>query len=97
MFGPAFIEAYQIEKTHAKYPRVLLSKDAYEDWKTSEPNFWRTVRLTEDGPPCVYIFAMLEQMLTADGSRIEGRERAAKCRITIRKLAQQINLQSEPP
>jgi len=31
MFGPAVIEAYEIEKTIAKYPRVILSKQTYKD------------------------------------------------------------------
>ena len=50
MFGPAFIEAYRIEKTFAKYPRVVLSKQTYEDHKASKlPQ--GSVGLSEDGPP----------------------------------------------
>ena len=35
MFGPAFIEAHRIEQTVAKYPRVVLSKQTYDDHKAS--------------------------------------------------------------
>jgi hypothetical protein len=85
MFGPAFIEAYRIEQNITKYPRVLLSKDTYEDHKAG-PKTRFAVRLSEDGPPYVYAFQMLEFMLNNNETRKEGIERAAKCRITIQSL-----------
>jgi hypothetical protein len=85
MFGPAFIEAYQIERTVAKYPRVVLSKQTYEDHKASvlEPH---PIMLSEDGPPCVSIFEPLEMFMGRDDTRIEATEIATRCRIAIQSL-----------
>jgi hypothetical protein len=85
MFGPAFIEAYRLEQTVAKYPRVVLSKQTYEDHKAStlEP---LTITLSEDGPPCVSIFEPLEMFLGKDDARIKATEIATRCRIAIQGL-----------
>src|ERR1700722_10321069 len=33
MFGPAFLDAYRIERDIAKYPRIILSQNVFEDIK----------------------------------------------------------------
>src|SRR5712672_2824370 len=33
MFGPAFLEAYHIETTIAKYPQVVLSRETYQNFQ----------------------------------------------------------------
>ena len=85
MFGPAFIEAHRIEQTVAKYPRVVLSKQTYDDHKAStlQP---LSIMLTEDGPPCVDIFAPLKFLLSRQDTRIEGAEIATRCRTEIQQL-----------
>lgn len=85
MFGPAFIEAYQIEKTITKYPRVVLSKQTYEDHKASSLHR-SSIMLSEDGPPCLSIFEPLEHLLSKDDTRIEATEAATRCRIAIQSL-----------
>jgi hypothetical protein len=36
MFGPAFLEAYGIESRIAKYPRIIMSREAHQDFKGIE-------------------------------------------------------------
>lgn len=85
MFGPAFIEAYRIEQAVAKYPRVVLSKETYEDHRASmlQP---LSIMLSEDGPPCVSIFEPLEMLLGKDDTRIEATKIATRCQIEIQRL-----------
>jgi hypothetical protein len=85
MFGPAFLEAYEIEKTIAKYPRIVVSKQVYEDHKNSKkmPN---AIRLSEDGPPFVDFFDHLEFMLTDDYFGGFGDKTVRKCHEAIQNL-----------
>ena len=66
VFGPAFIEAYQFESTHADGPRVILQNRIWkkiEDYCEQEPvsklsKFFRThVQRAEDGPAFIDLFA----------------------------------------
>jgi hypothetical protein len=68
VFGPAFVDAYTFESTHADGPRVILQNKVWQhinrkceerpDSKLSQ--FLRThVHRAEDGPACVNIFADL--------------------------------------
>jgi hypothetical protein len=57
MFGPAFLEAYHIETNIAQYPRVILSRKTYEDFRSMRPGVvYPQVLLADDGPPYLHIF-----------------------------------------
>lgn len=68
MFGPAFLEAYHIETSIAKYPRVVLSREVYEDYQSDEERFPQ-ILLAEDGPPYLHVLDFLstsgDQLVTA--------------------------------
>lgn len=68
VFGPAFIEAYQLEQEVAEYPRVVLSKDVRQDvrhWQTNGGGTIQAVKKLvarcEDGPMCIDLFAHLRR------------------------------------
>jgi hypothetical protein len=63
MFGPAFLEAYHIETTIAKYPRVVLSRETYQNFQKQRGAVVANPRilLSEDGPPHLHIFAAFEE------------------------------------
>jgi hypothetical protein len=88
MFGPAVIEAYEIEKTIAKYPRVILSKQTYKDYRALELEP-PAVMLSEDGPPCLDPFGGLKLLLSKDDSRLEATELATKYRSAIQSLLEE--------
>jgi hypothetical protein len=61
MFGPAFLQAYQMETRIANFPRVILSRDVYEDFRQAASGIGLLqILLSEDGPPHLHIFASLE-------------------------------------
>jgi hypothetical protein len=80
MFGPAFIDAYNIERTIAKFPRIVLNRATYEDIRelASDVQF-PTVRLADDGPAYLHVLAPLQQP-EADPTR------SAICRTIIQQL-----------
>jgi hypothetical protein len=52
MFGPAFLVAYNIETNIAKYPRVVLSREVYQDFRRLTPGLkFPQILLADDGPP----------------------------------------------
>lgn len=62
VFGPAFVEAYQLESTIADFPRVILSRPVREDW-VSYSNDQKLgsklpllVEKCTDGPSCIDLF-----------------------------------------
>jgi hypothetical protein len=58
IFGPAFLDAYDIEENIAKYPRVILSREVYREFqKIASSMRIPQVLLAEDGPPYLHIFA----------------------------------------
>jgi hypothetical protein len=68
VFGPAFIEAYQLEQDVAEYPRVVLSKDVRQDVRHWQANgggaieaVKKLVARCEDGPMCIDLFAHLRR------------------------------------
>lgn len=67
VFGPAFIEAYQLESNLADYPRIIFSRAVREDWlkfKTSGSLGEKVPRLVhkcEDGPHCIDGFSHLKE------------------------------------
>jgi hypothetical protein len=67
MFGPAFLEAYRLESSIAKYPRVVVSREVFEDIEAlkNRRSLNNSVLLAEDGPPYVNVL----KSLTKEGFR----------------------------
>lgn len=66
VFGPAMLEAYRLEATIARYPRVLVDERTHQDYQSTAfskqcETYERRPRLklSEDGPPFVDIFQLL--------------------------------------
>jgi hypothetical protein len=60
MFGPAFLDAYRIESQIAKYPRVVLSREVYQNFNTLPQKAGiPQVQLADDGPPYLDVLASL--------------------------------------
>jgi hypothetical protein len=63
VFGPALLDAYALESTIAKYPRILIDRGAHADFQRivnyEQPGSARrkTIQLSGDGPPFLHIFA----------------------------------------
>ena len=58
MFGPAFLVAYNIETNIARYPRVVLSREVYQDFRRLKPSLtFPQILLADDGPPYLHVFA----------------------------------------
>jgi hypothetical protein len=67
-FGPAFLDAYRIETTIADFPRVVLSREVYEDVIKYEKSHSKEfeerigvrpgglINLADDGPAFIHIF-----------------------------------------
>lgn len=65
MFGPAFLEAYLLEKEIATYPRIIVGREAYEQYRQTSrrPDQDRSipvVDLDDDGPAYLDIFSRFE-------------------------------------
>jgi hypothetical protein len=96
VFGPAFLEAYDVERKIAKYPRIVVDRGTHEDFLQLETvqldNVFVKVlkpglRHAEDGPVFVDIFAGYR------GSEHIGYERAIvtanACRESIQAMLDQ--------
>jgi hypothetical protein len=77
MFGPAFLKAYRIEQQIAKYPRIILSAEVYEDIKAMaqgllDPSYI----LDDDGPPYLDVLRRLKELnsVTASIEDLNSRE-----------------------
>jgi hypothetical protein len=91
MFGPAFLVAYNIETTIAKYPRVLLSREVYQDFRRLTPSLtFPRLLLADDGPPYLHVlagFKMLnEAPATPDYLNSEEVRFAQTCQCAIQNL-----------
>jgi len=63
MFGPAFLDAYRIERDIAKYPRIILSQEVFEDIKRMKPGLIHpTFILDDDGPPYLHVLQELKKL-----------------------------------
>ena len=52
IFRPAFVVAYNIETNIAKYARVVLSREVYQDFRRLTPGLkFPQILLADDGPP----------------------------------------------
>jgi hypothetical protein len=91
IFGPALLNAYGIETTVAKYPRVVLGREVYQDFQRAKSSFKiPRVRLADDGPPFLDVlaqFAMLnETEPTIDFLNSEEVLQAQACQRSIQNL-----------
>jgi hypothetical protein len=91
MFGPAFLVAYNTELHIAKYPRVVLSREVYQDFRTLTPSLkFPQVLLADDGPPYLHVFAgfrmLNEGQPTPDYLNSEEVRLAQTCQRSIQNL-----------
>jgi hypothetical protein len=91
MFGSVFLVAYNIETTIAKYPRVLLSREVYQDFRRLAPSLtFPRLLLADDGPPYLHVlagFKMLnEAPATPDYLNSEEVRFAQTCQCAIQNL-----------
>jgi hypothetical protein len=88
MFGPAFLKAYHVERTIAKYPRVVLSREVrhhLEAFKsaTNAPE----ILLGDDGPPYLHVFGHFRRPKEGSESPDPGKIRVAEeCQRQIQRL-----------
>ncbi len=71
LFGPAFIEAYELERRTATHPRIMLAKQVHQDATASQqrqfPNYVADYLLTHRyDVPCISPFAGYEKAMTLD-------------------------------
>jgi len=72
MFGPAFLDAYRIERDIAKYPRIILSQATYEDFRSLTPGLRDpSFILDNDGPPYQHILQGVGQLKATALATIE--------------------------
>ena len=91
MFGPAFLVAYNTKSHIAKYPRVVLSREVYQDFRTLTPSLkFPQVLLADDGPPYLHVFAgfrmLNEGQPTPDYLNSEEVRLAQTCQRSIQNL-----------
>ena len=91
IFGPALLDAYSSEVNIAKFPRVVLSREVYEDFqKIAGGMKYPQVILAEDGPPYLHVFAkfrMLNEVApTAEFLNSDEVLEAQFCRTAIQNL-----------
>ena len=91
MFGPAFLVAYNIETNIAKYPRVVLSREVYQDFQRLKPSMtFPQILLADDGPPYLHVFAgfkmLNEAPITPDYLNSEEVLFAQTCQRSIQNL-----------
>lgn len=87
VFGPAFVEAYQLESTVADFPRVIFSRAVREDWMShvAAGRFGDKLPLLvekcNDGPSCIDVFCHVKpngfDLVNQDQPREFGQMRAA--------------------
>jgi hypothetical protein len=86
-FGPALLEAYTLESTIAKFPRILIDRRAHVDFQRivnfEQPGSARgeKIRLASDGPPFLDIFAPFG--CVTDASPVWLVETMHKCKFSI--------------
>jgi hypothetical protein len=91
MFGPAFLAAYNVEAHIAKYPRVVLSREVYQDFRRLTPSLkFPQVLLADDGPPYLHVLARFEPLNeghpTPDYLNSEEVRLAQTCQRSIQNL-----------
>src|SRR5665213_1592240 len=66
VFGPAMIEAYQLESLTSRYPRILVDQATHLDYSApaysavgEEYNKVPTLRFADDGPPFLDVLVLL--------------------------------------
>jgi hypothetical protein len=91
MFGPAFLDAYHIEQTIAKYPRILPSRVVCEDFLAIEPlndgEPWPALTMDDDGPPYLDVLERFSKINDADAAPTEREsETANRCADALQRL-----------
>lgn len=67
VFGPAFVEAYQLESTISDFPRIIFSRSVREDWVfySEKGQLGERIPLLvekcNDGPSCIDIFCHMKR------------------------------------
>ena len=86
VFGPALLDAYRMESTIARFPRILIDKATHADYRRTEFLSVRPekgvspkVSFDEDGPPFLDILYVIKE------TDAELEEKIAKCRTEIQK------------
>jgi hypothetical protein len=90
IFGPAFVEAYRLESSVAKVPRIVLAREVHEDvvkygeederW---EHDFKSDLRYAEDGPVFVHVLKRFQKDLTGDPDEVVE---AQFCQAAVKSL-----------
>lgn len=100
VFGPAFIEAYQLEQDVAELPRVVVSKAVRKDVTEYQKNgagtiaaIKKLVHRCEDGPMCIDLFAHLR----ADGFMFLGEDHRSEAQQFSQTLVDQIDHGADVP
>ena len=91
IFGPALLDAYGLETSIAKYPRVVLSRGVYQDFQRVKSGLKiPRVRLADDGPPFLDVFAQFvmlnETEPTIDFTNSKEVLQAQACQRSIQNL-----------
>lgn len=92
VFGPALIEAYALESQLAKFPRVLIDRGAHSDFAQIkivdkvDPHIRPSIKLDNDGPPFLDIFAPFRTLSSSSPARIFAI--AESCRASIKNQLQ---------
>jgi hypothetical protein len=81
MFGPAFLEAYRLENTIAKFPRIVLSRQVLSDIRqfgsgtldgVDAVPFRSFCRLAEDGPAYVHVLANVAALSATEAAQCQS-------------------------
>jgi hypothetical protein len=81
IFGPAFIEAYRLERNAANFPRVIIGADVYSDviqygndddrWKH---DFDSDLRFSDDGPVYVHVLKRFAKLNRQEPASLDAEE-----------------------
>lgn len=92
VFGDAFIKAYRIELSVARYPRIMVTKQVYDDALNS--NLWGHLQTylsqADDGPYFVNVLEKIRTELLIINSGLAPREVAERRVASFGKMRDQI-------
>jgi hypothetical protein len=88
-FGPAFISAYYLESTIAKYPRVVVDRSVHNDYRARSRELWETgefnprLKHADDGPVYLDILRKFRKLSGVDSRSLRT---CQSCRASIQNL-----------
>lgn len=86
MFGPAFLDAYRLESTIAKYPRIVLGREVH----LAAQKIRNRIRFADDGPPYIHVLHNFEKLelskIDLAESASEGATQFRECRVSLQRL-----------